>query len=48
MLILLCRSVTPALSLVSAVENWEHLRQKLADPPRKRSLQRKHMRDFLS
>jgi len=46
MLILLCRSVAPALSLTNAISNW-HLRRMLAEPPRRRVLQRERLFELI-
>jgi hypothetical protein len=48
MLTLLCRSVTPLLSLTLAIDNWQRLRRKLAEPPRRRGTQREQIRNLMS
>ena len=40
MLALLCRAVTPALSLIDALKRWADISFCLAEPPRKRMRQR--------
>ena len=40
MLALLCRAVTPALSLLDALKRWADISFRLAEPPRKRVRQR--------
>jgi hypothetical protein len=41
MLGLLCRCIIPKMSLADAIEQWQALRHRLAEPPRRRELQRK-------
>ena len=40
MLALLCRAVTPALSLLDTLRRWADVSFRLAEPPRKRMRQR--------
>ena len=40
---LLRRALLPALSLVKAVKQWRTVRERLAEPARKRILQRQKM-----
>jgi hypothetical protein len=46
MLALLCRSVAPQMSLADAIKDWGCLRRKMAEPPRKRTLQREEVWNF--
>ena len=48
MLGLLCRCVAPNLQLADAISQWQALRYRLAEPPRRRKLQREQGREFLS
>ncbi len=40
MLALLCRAVSPALSLLDALKRWADISLRMAEPPRKRVRQR--------
>lgn len=48
MLGLLCRCVAPNLRLADAIGQWQALRYRLAEPPRRRVLQRQKGRELLS
>lgn len=48
MLGLLCRCVAPNLQLADAISQWQALRYRLAEPPRRRKLQRARGLEFLS
>jgi hypothetical protein len=47
MLALLCRAVSPALSLLDAVKRWAEIALRLAEPPRKRVRQRSKLEAIL-
>jgi hypothetical protein len=48
MLGLLCRAVTPQLSLTQAIDDWHAVKRRLSEPPRKRVLQRDRASEMLS
>ena len=48
MLYLLCRALTPAMNLLDAIQQWDQVRHQLAEPPRKRPLQRVKAHNILS
>ena len=47
MLALLCRAVTPMLSLFDAMKRWAEISFRLAEPPRKRVRQRTKLHALL-
>lgn len=39
MLHLMCRALTPTLSLADTISDWQRVRHRLAEPPRRRTSQ---------